>query len=652
MSRFEIAQLRTLPQKPSAVWQGGWLPVPLAIAGDGPGHPGYVSALWAAAEGGPAGPDLDPKVVGTNTHAALLTSLVRFAVSKRTAGYRPGRVEVCDEAQLEFLRGPLGEAGIAVALVAGPPAQLPALAEFAAFMRDAEPGNADLALFNVAGMTVARIWSFADAAREFFLAAPWELLNGDEDPLRVVQPEGPAELRLMSVMGSSGEAYGLGFHDRWDDYLARVRNQDAGSRPSWSVTFDPPENPTPPDFEAWQQHDLPLADEDAFPLALRLDPRHGGTRPPTPAELTYLEGLLRAVARVGDDDLDHGRWTRTVPTFDGPVAYTLELPALLEPPTHEEAMARGWPPDPRAFERMQLIIRRRFEAQPPATAAEMKRILNRDYTGRKVDDLAFIPTNDWDRAQELCYAAFASFGWRRVALARQALQVDAHCADAHVILAEESDVAEEACAHYAAAVAAGLGHVDPGELAEHAGEQWQNVLARPHLRALHGWALTLRDLGRFEEAIARCQEVLELDRADHLRSRELLLVLLLQERRDQEADAVLRAVEASGGFDDEFWPWLDALTQFRRHGDAPAAVTALTRARRVNRYVAEYLLDDRARNAYDPDRPPPGRRGDAQVAAIAMHPYWAQTGGALAWLEASPEAARVGPSRPSRRRTR
>ncbi len=115
------------------------------------GHPGHVSAFWGVTGGGPQGPELDPRVVGKTSHADLLTALVRFAVSKRTAGYRPGRVEVCEAAEAEFLRGPLGEAGIAVALVEGPPSRLPALADFAEFMRNAAPGLEDLCPLQRAG---------------------------------------------------------------------------------------------------------------------------------------------------------------------------------------------------------------------------------------------------------------------------------------------------------------------------------------------------------------------------------------------------------------------------------------------------------------------------------------------------------------------
>ena len=236
MSRFEIAQLRALPQDPAAVWQGGWLPIPLRIEGEGPDHPGQVSAFWGVTGGGPQGPELDPRVVGTTSHAELLSALVRFAVSKRTAGYRPGRVEVCEAAEAEFLRGPLGEAGIAVALVAGPPSRLPALADFAEFMRTAVPGLEDLALFSVPGMTLARVWSFADAACEFYLAAPWERLDGDEDPLRVVQPSPAPELQFVSVLGSSGESFGLGFHDTWNDFLTLVRGDER--RPASELVGD------------------------------------------------------------------------------------------------------------------------------------------------------------------------------------------------------------------------------------------------------------------------------------------------------------------------------------------------------------------------------------------------------------------------------
>ena len=87
-----------------------------------------------------------------------------------------------------------------------------------------------------------------------------------------------------------------------------------------------------------------------------------------------------------------------------------------------------------------------------------------------------------DRAQEVMYQAFEAAGAEQVRLARKALEISPDCADAHVLLAEHAETAEEARKHFEQGVAAGERVLGKQAFEEYVGQFWGVLETRPYMR--------------------------------------------------------------------------------------------------------------------------------------------------------------------------
>lgn len=107
----------------------------------------------------------------------------------------------------------------------------------------------------------------------------------------------------------------------------------------------------------------------------------------------------------------------------------------------------GIPPDPRAMERMTARIGRIMDEQQFESIDEAQTFMNQYLSegGGSLED-APAPSAPLERAQELIYDAFDTDDPQsRVDLAEEALKISEDCADAYVLLAEETaEDAEEA----------------------------------------------------------------------------------------------------------------------------------------------------------------------------------------------------------------
>ena len=114
------------------------------------------------------------------------------------------------------------------------------------------------------------------------------------------------------------------------------------------------------------------------------------------------------------------------------------------------------------------------------------------------------------QAQDLIYDAWEATGARRVTLARQALALWPDCADAYVLLAQETASLGEARGLLERGVAAGERALGPRTFAQ-AGHFWLIFETRPYMRARAALAETLWRLGRREEAVEHQRELLRLN---------------------------------------------------------------------------------------------------------------------------------------------
>ena len=289
------------------------------------------------------------------------------------------------------------------------------------------------------------------------------------------------------------------------------------------------------------------------------------------------------------------------------------------------------------MERVTAEIDRIAQGAGFTTLEEANAALRERFSG-PMADVPSTATTPLEKAQELMYRAFNARGRRRIQLARKALELSADCADAYVVLAEESFAPETACNFYEQGVQAGERALGPDVFTRHAGRFWDILGTRPYLRARLGLAQSLEDLGRVEEAIQHYHELLRLNASDNQGVRYSLLSVLLDEGRAAEALMLI------GRFDEEsaLWCYGRALALFQREGDSAAAREALRTAVRVNRHVPQFLTEEADRPGLEPTGYTPGSREEAMVCDTDLGDAWGATPGAIDWLRSRRAAAAVG----------
>lgn len=236
-------------------------------------------------------------------------------------------------------------------------------------------------------------------------------------------------------------------------------------------------------------------------------------------------------------------------------------------------------------------------------------------------------------AQELIYDAWEAPSRRkRVALAKRALDLSPLCADAYVILAQESaNSLDEAIDLYRRGVAAGEKALGKACFRDDVGHFWGILETRPYMRAREGLARALWDKGQRDEAVAHYREMLRLNPNDNQGIRYLLLDCLLFLGRDEEAADLIKTYDRDGT---AAWSWSRALLAFRRAGDCAKSRNALARARADNEHIAPLLLGDATMPRRLPDYISIGSKDEAVAYVHGAASAWAAAPGALAWLRA------------------
>ena len=314
---------------------------------------------------------------------ATLETLGGFVEKLMDNSACPQRLEVCDPDLAEYLRRHLEATGIEVQLVDKLPV-LEAAVEEMAEMVDAQTDGLP-SLLDSRGVTIERVRAFADAAAAFYGAAPWRYLS-DTDLIQIESPKPPRGMTCLVVLGAGRSVYGLGLYPSraaYERFLRAGQDGDDGNDVTTGlaqVTFDPLEELPVVDAVLWTEHQLPAAGERAYPLAMKHLGK-GECARPSKKELVFLEGVLLALAKASETDIDSGHWRKDVITHDGPVAFTFTIPDLLEPPSPQEWIQRGFAPDRRAHERVFADMQRYLEEHPP-TGEDGLRTVNQLFTGR------------------------------------------------------------------------------------------------------------------------------------------------------------------------------------------------------------------------------------------------------------------------------
>lgn len=643
ISSLIIERFKRLPRLSDDRWQGGLARVPSWIDRGPDGKPYRPWAgIWVSLKTGMINLKLEPEP-GAHDWTLALDALLEFGLKHGLAGCRPGGLEVADEDLGSHLLNALGdrEFGLTVSR------DLPAVRRVLAVMGEQVAG-APLPpdALDAPGVTVDRMRAFAEAAKRFYEAAPWRHLS-DEDLIDIEAPAAQPGLKHVTVLGAAGQTFGLGFFESVSDHNKVQEGLEPEAfldRARWSVFFGPVLEMPFGDVDLWEERGLPVAGDDAYPVAVRFSP-DGKLRRPDAAVLSYLEGLLRALAETTEDEIDQGRWTRRIETHDAPATFQLSIPPLLEPLDAPPVRPGTGLQDRRAMERVTAEIERFMERSEFKDIEEANEALQRRFRG-PMDEIPSTAKTPLEKAQELIYRAFEARGRRRIQLARKALDLSADCADAYVILAEHAGDLDRARDLYAQGVAAGARALGPRAFAEEAGHFWGLITTRPYMRARFGLAQCLEALAQAGEAIDHYRELLRLNPNDNQGVRDALLPALLAADRDDEAGALLRQFEEDAS---ALWQYGRALWTFRQEGDSPAARESLRQAVRANRRVLKYLTEEEELPDDDPPSYAFGSEEEAVICARALGTVWQATPGAGQWLATRTPA---GKSRKKRRRSR
>jgi len=632
-----VERLKRLPQSAGEIWQGGLVRLPGWVKEEGcnpyrPWISGWVSTRTKLVHMSEPAKDKDLERV--------LVSLVDFACNPELAGYRPTGVDVRDGRVADYLRERLAEAGITVE-------QRKTLYTWDRILEKLlEESDSESPLFpralDAKGVTVEAMRGFAEAACEFYRAEPWRHLKA-EDLIEIESPFVDATLRYASLLDHRSIGYGLGFYGFREQFDEIVGDAELDTTVTWDkcwvLFFGSIVDLPLGDADLWQDHDLAVAKPEAYPLLMCCH-RSGMCTRPGPDVLAFVEGLLRAIARTTEEQMDAGRWEQEVATCEGGMTFKLALPDLLEAEDADSPRRihrRSHLPDMRSMERTLNEISRLFEAHGFGDA-------DFDNDDDMEDVIAFLqaqladgqvprhaPRTPLDEAQEIIYDAFEAVGRRQLHLIRKALAVCPDCADAHVLLAERSHDIEEAMAHYERGMAAAERALGPEIFEEDAGYFWGIARTRPYMRARLGLATCLDGMGRLPEAVEHYRELLRLNPNDNQGVRELLLPALIKLGAEKEALKLWKRYE-----DDVMavWCYLRALLTFRKKGDTATARKHLGKAIEANPHVPSLLLGEESISGVVNEYTP-GSYEEAVCCAGILMDVWEMTDGALEWLDAN-----------------
>jgi tetratricopeptide (TPR) repeat protein len=289
------------------------------------------------------------------------------------------------------------------------------------------------------------------------------------------------------------------------------------------------------------------------------------------------------------------------------------------------------PMDRRVMERAMSDIHRLLNEQQFESIEEANAFLQ---TITNVRDIP-APRNlsPLEQAQDKMYEAWEASGKRREKLAREALEICPDCADAYVLLAEETArTPQEAKQLYEEGVKAGERALGPEAFEEDAGHFWGLMETRPYMRARAGLAECLWALGDRPQAIAHYTDMLRLNPGDNQGLRYELANCLLGEGNDEALGKLLKQ------YDDDasaVWRYTRALWLFRTEGASRAAHKALIEALYGNPFVPAYLLAIKKMPRQRPAYIGFGDENEAVVYVGDHAGHWLETPKALEWFAES-----------------
>lgn len=285
--------------------------------------------------------------------------------------------------------------------------------------------------------------------------------------------------------------------------------------------------------------------------------------------------------------------------------------------------------DPRSMQKYMSDLTRLLNSQEFSSEEEMNEFLRNVSASGQLPTLP--PSSPLEEAQDVMFDAWeASSRAKRVNLAKKALAISPDCADAYVLLAEETAKSPEEALHlYAEGMAAGERAIGPEGFKEMEGHFWGVLETRPYMRAREGYAYVLWHLGQVDKVITHFQDMLRLNPNDNQGVRYHLLQLYQETGDDEALGTLIKQYKTEYSAN---WFYTEALLLFRQQGAGKRATKKLKEALAQNPHVPNYLLGLKKLPKRTPDFIGNGDMNEAIVYVSAAMPFWLHTPGAIDWL--------------------
>lgn len=281
-------------------------------------------------------------------------------------------------------------------------------------------------------------------------------------------------------------------------------------------------------------------------------------------------------------------------------------------------------------ERLLRAVDRLQAHQEFADEGEFRAFLE-GFKGRPLEEIRReAGTDAQEEAQELAFQALeAPHPAEARSLATQALELDPDCIDALNAMAGAESVGPEEAAHRMKEVAvkaeAALGETF---IAEHKGQLWGRLEARPYLRARMALASLLERSGQLKEALPHFQALLRFTEGDPQGVRYHLARCYASLGQTKPLQHLLRTFESDPG---PVWAYLNVLLHLRLQ-EEKKALQSLKRARALNPHVEGFLTGTVQLPKEGPCAVLPGSPEEAAGALRFLAPAWAADREAMYWL--------------------
>ncbi|GKV56042.1 hypothetical protein NCCP2222_19890 [Sporosarcina sp. NCCP-2222] len=206
---------------------------------------------------------------------------------------------------------------------------------------------------------------------------------------------------------------------------------------------------------------------------------------------------------------------------------------------------------------------------------------------------SYIPKSDADRAQMLCYEAYAAFPdvEKGEVLIREAAKLDPESVDVHLFLAELSTDVKDAESLIKKAVQLGEKTFEPVEIS------WALVTNRPYMRALFMLGVLQYEEDRFGEAAACFEKLVEINPNDQQGAHYLAISARLRDGNWKRADELIQMYESE--LPDPTLSFLNWKLELSRNEGWNSKVESLfEKAKLENPYVNHIIENDMPKFPY------------------------------------------------------